>query len=120
MAIPIAKCVTIPASYNSVFNVGADEPYAVNDLAKVVCREFGVEPDINYLNARNEVLHAYSDHSKARKVFGEPTGISLEDGIARMAKWAKAVGARAGQEFENIEITEKLPDGWGIAKPVLK
>jgi UDP-glucose 4-epimerase len=120
VAIPIAKCVTIPASYNSVFNVGADEPYAVNDLAKVVCREFGVEPDINYLNARNEVLHAYSDHSKARKIFGEPTGISLEDGIARMAKWAKAVGARAGQEFENIEITEKLPDGWGIAKPVLK
>jgi UDP-glucose 4-epimerase len=120
VAIPIAKCVVIPASYNKVFNVGADEPYAVNDLAKVVCKEFGVEPDINYLNARNEVLHAYSDHSKARKIFGEPTGISLEEGIARMAKWAKAVGARAGQEFENIEITEKLPDGWGIAKPVLK
>lgn len=116
VAIPIAKCVNIPAAYNSVFNVGADEPYAVNDLATVVCNEFGVEPDINYLNARNEVLHAYSDHSKARKVFGEPTGITLQEGIARMAKWAKAVGARQGQEFGNIEITEKLPDGWGIAK----
>jgi hypothetical protein len=38
-----------------------------------------------------------------------------------MAKWAKEVGARQGQEFGNIEITEKLPDGWGINKqPVLK
>jgi UDP-glucose 4-epimerase len=121
VAIPIARCVEIPASYNQVFNVGADEPYAVNDLATVVCKEFGVTPDINYLSARNEVMHAYSDHSKARKIFGAPTGISLQEGIARMAKWARKVGARQGQEFGNIEIAEKLPDGWGISKqPVLK
>ena len=118
VAIPIAKCVNIPAAYNSVFNVGADKPYTVNELAKVVCKEFGVEPDINHLSARNEVMHAYSDHSKARRVFGEPTGISLKEGISRMAAWAKEVGARQGQEFDNIEITEKLPDGWAISKMV--
>ena len=39
-----------------------------------------------------------------------------EEGIARMAAWAKKTGARQGQEFENIEITEKLPDGWNLAK----
>jgi len=83
-----------------------------------VCKEFGVEPDINYLSARNEVLHAYSDHTKAHQVFGDPTGISLDEGINRMASWAKRVGARQGQEFDNIEITEKLPDGWGIKKTV--
>lgn len=118
VAIPIARCVNIPAAYNQVFNVGADKPYTVNELAKVVCAEFGVKPDIKHLNARNEVMHAYSDHSKARQVFGEPTDISLKEGIARMAKWAKAVGARQGQEFNNIEIREKLPDGWAIAKAV--
>jgi UDP-glucose 4-epimerase len=119
VAIPIAKCVNIPAAYNQVFNVGADKPYTVNELAKVVCAEFGVKPDIKYLNARNEVMHAYSDHGKARQVFGAPTDISLKEGISRMAKWAREVGARQGQEFSNIEITEKLPDGWAIAK-VLK
>ena len=118
VAIPIAKSVEIPAAYNQVFNVGADKPYAVNELAKVVCNEFGVSPDINYLNARNEVLHAYSDHSKAQKVFGEPTGIDLAEGIARMAAWARKVGARQSQEFGQIEITEKLPDGWAIGKSV--
>ncbi len=114
VAIPIAKCVNIPESYNKVFNIGADKPYSVNELATVVCNEFGVEPNINYLNARNEVLHAYSDHTKAHRVFGAPTGIDLKEGISKMAEWAKRVGARQGQEFENIEITEKLPDGWGI------
>jgi UDP-glucose 4-epimerase len=116
VAIPIAKSVNNSAAQNQVFNIGADKPYTVNELATVVCKEFGVEPDIKYLNARNEVLHAYSDHAKAHRVFGEPTGISLGEGIARMAAWAKKTGARQGQEFENIEIIEKLPDGWNLAK----
>lgn len=112
VAIPIAKSVNIPAAYNQVFNIGADKPYTVNELAKVVCACFGVTPDINYLQARNEVMHAYSDHTKAHGVFGEGSGVTLEEGIARMAKWANRVGARQSKEFDNIEITEKLPQGW--------
>jgi UDP-glucose 4-epimerase len=114
VAIPVAKCVGIKGAYNQVFNIGADKPYTVNELATVVCNEFGVEPDINYLTARNEVLHAYSDHTKAHQVFGSSAGLSLAEGIARMSTWAKRVGARQSQEFGNIEIAEKLPDGWGI------
>ncbi|MGB3008464.1 MAG: NAD-dependent epimerase/dehydratase family protein [Chitinophagaceae bacterium] len=114
VAIPVAKCINIEKSFNQVFNIGADKPYTVNELATVVCKEFGVEPSINYLNARNEVLHAYSDHSKAHSIFGASTGISLDEGITRMSAWAKKVGARQSQEFGNIEIIEKLPDGWGI------
>jgi UDP-glucose 4-epimerase len=116
VAIPIAKSVTIPAAQNEVFNIGADKPYTVNELATVVCNEFGVKADIKHLSARNEVLHAYSDHAKAHRVFGEPTGITLQEGIKRMAAWAKKTGARQGQEFENIEIMEKLPDGWNLTK----
>ncbi len=118
VAIPIARCVTIPEAYNEVFNIGADQPYSVNELAQVVSEEFGVKPNLKYLAARNEVLHAYSDHSKAHRVFGAPTGIDLRDGIRRMAAWARKVGARQSQEFDNIEITEKLPEGWGVKKEV--
>jgi UDP-glucose 4-epimerase len=119
VAIPIVKSAFTKEAYNQVFNVGADKPYTVNELAQVVAAEFGVKPDIRYLAARNEVLHAYSDHTKAHKVFGEATGISLQDGIARMAAWARRVGARQSKEFDNIEITEKLPDGWEVKKKVL-
>lgn len=118
VAIPIAKSVQLEEAYNHVFNIGADKPYTVNELAEVVASEFGVKPDINYLSARNEVLHAYADHGKALKVFGKGSGVSLDLGIRNMASWAKKVGARQSQEFDNIEITEKLPDGWNISKPV--
>lgn len=118
VAIPIAKCVNNEKAYNQVFNIGADKPYSVNELATVVSDEFGVQPNINYLSARNEVLHAYSDHTKAHAIFGKDahSGIDLKEGIHRMAEWAKKVGARASQEFANIEITEKLPDGWQVKK----
>ena len=120
VAIPIAKCVNVPAAYNEVFNIGADKPYTVNELAEVVCADFGVASSINYLSARNEVMHAYSDHAKASKIFGTSKSISLQEGIARMAAWARKVGARQSKIFDNIEIAEKLPDGWGIAKKVVE
>ena len=116
VAIPIAKSVNIPGAYNQVFNIGADKPYTVNELATVVSEEFGVAPAINHLEARNEVQHAYSDHSRAQRVFGAPSGVDLREGIRRMAAWAKRVGARQSQEFSSIEIQEKLPQGWAIEK----
>lgn len=112
VAIPIAHCVDIPAAFNQVFNIGADKPFSVNELAKVVCKSFGVSPDIKYLHARNEVVHAYADHSKAHKVFDIRSTVSLEEGIGKMAEWAKRTGARKSKEFDNIEISENLPDGW--------
>ena len=119
VAIPIAKCVDIPSATNQVFNIGADKPYSVSELATVVCEDFNVTPNVTHLTARNEVLHAYSDHAKAHTVFGEPTGIDLKGGIARMAAWARKVGARQSQEFHNIEITEKLPEGWDLKKAAI-
>jgi len=112
VAIPIAQCVTIPKAYNEVFNIGANKPYTVSELATIVAKYFGVTPNINFLRARKEVLHAYSDHAKAHKIFGDSSAVSLDQGIAKMAEWAKKVGARKGQEFKNIEITKNLPEGW--------
>jgi len=112
VAIPIAKSVTIPAAYNEVFNIGADKPYTINELVKVVSDQLGVKPNVTHLSARKEVQHAYSDHSKAHKVFGTSGAVSLEEGIRKMAQWAKKVGARKGQEFSNIEVRKNMPDGW--------
>lgn len=117
VAIPIANSVNIKEAYNNVFNIGADKPYSVKELATVVCNEFNVEPNINFLEERNEVLHAYSDHQKAHNVFGDSANISLAEGISKMAAWAKKTGARKSQEFGNIEITEKLPQGWNSTNP---
>ena len=86
--------------------------FTVNDLAETVCREFGIKPNINYLQARKEVLHAYSDHSKVQKVFQYQKKSSLQNGIHAMAEWAKKVGVRKSKMFENIEIMRILPPSW--------
>ncbi len=114
VAVPIARSVTLPAAYNQVFNIGADRPYTINELVQVVGKCFNTTPSVKHLAARNEVMHAYSDHTKAKNIFQFSSGLTLEDGIRRMAEWAKKVGARQSKEFGNIEIAEKLPEGWGI------
>lgn len=108
----IAESARRPDVYGEVFNVGADTPYTVNDLAAVVGKEFGVTPKINYLEARNEVKHAYSSHEKVAKYFPNIPKFSLEAGIHRMAEWAKTHGPRTSQEFGNIEVMKNLPPSW--------
>jgi UDP-glucose 4-epimerase len=108
----IAKSVNVPQAYGQVVNIGADQPYSVQYLAEVVARAFDQEPQIQYLDARNEVLHAYSDHAKAQQLFGAQAAVDLQDGIARMAAWAQRVGARHSQSFDAIEIHRNLPPSW--------
>ena len=104
----------IPAAYNQVFNIGGDQEYSVNELAKTVMKVLKKEQPIRYLTARNEVLHAYSDHTKAKKVFKIKNAdfIDLETGVAKMAAWALTTGPRKTPHFTNIEIYEKLPKVW--------
>jgi len=108
----IARSVEISATYNEIINIGADTPFTINELAQVVCDAFGIKPNIQYLPARNEVQHAYADHSKAARLFGISTKVPLEVGIRRMAEWARQVGSRQSKCFENIEVTKNLPPNW--------
>lgn len=110
----IANSVNIPAAYNEVFNIGGDIDYSVNELAETVMEVMNLKQDISYQPARNEVLHAYSDHTKAKKVFGldEKNFVSLKDGVAKMAAWVDTVGSRSSGYFGEIEIEEKLPPIW--------
>jgi UDP-glucose 4-epimerase len=108
----IARSVQAPAAYNQIFNIGADEPYTVNELAGVIAREFSAEAQIRNLPARNEVYSAYASHEKAREVLGASASVSLADGVRRMARWARLAGSRKGKPFGGIEIGLKLPPSW--------
>lgn len=108
----IANSVNIPAAYNQVINVGADQDYSVKELASSVMEAMEIKGELRYLPARNEVLHAYSDHSKAKALFGDTASTTLLDGLKKMTGWAKSAGIRKSTKFENIELTEKLPSFW--------
>ena len=112
LAPHIALCINNPKALNQVINIGAEKNYTVKELASAVMVAMGIKGEIRSLPARNEVLHAYSDHTKAHNIFGHNDDTDLNEGLKRMAKWAKAVGVRKSSTFENIEITEKLPSFW--------
>src|SRR5256714_15101870 len=61
----IARSIDVPGAANETFNVGADTPYTVLELAQTVARVLDVaDPEIDFLPPRQEVVHAFSDHSK--------------------------------------------------------
>lgn len=108
----IANCVNIPAAYNQVFNIGADKDYSVKELAESVMKAMDISGELRYLPARNEVLHAHSDHSKAQNILGVKSETSLNDGLSKMVGWVKKAGVKKSSKFKNIEILEKLPPVW--------
>jgi UDP-glucose 4-epimerase len=108
----IVNSAFLPEAQNQIFNIGADKDYSVNELATLTMKAMGLKGEIRYLEARNEVVHAHADHSKVKKIFGEVPLTSLEDGLNRMAQWAKNAGVRKSKHFGEIEILEKLPPIW--------
>jgi UDP-glucose 4-epimerase len=108
----IAASVDFPAARNQIFNVGADVPHTVNELADVVAQAIGKPSKVNHLDARNEVKIAFSDHSKAERVFGKRTKTTLSEGVHAMAAWVREHGARESCIFEGIEVLRNMPPSW--------
>jgi UDP-glucose 4-epimerase len=108
----IGNSVDVAAARNQVFNVGADVPYTVNELTEAVGEAMGAKCRTVNLDARNEVKAAFSDHSKAERVFGKKSETTLRDGIRAMAEWVKAHGARESSIFEDIEVRKNMPASW--------
>lgn len=109
----IAASIERPECYQQTFNVGADTPYSVLQLAQTVAKELGTEANIRHLDARNEVVHAFSSHDLVQKHFGDLIkNVSLEDGVKRMAGWVKETGSMEGTPFSGIEVYKNLPASW--------
>ena len=108
----LAEAIDVPAAWNQVFNVGADQPYSLNELARAVAAAMGAEPRVTHLEARHEVAHAHASHDKVRRVFGERRLTALDDGLQTMAAWVRAHGARASTTFDAIEIRKNMPPSW--------
>lgn len=108
----IARAVTVPAAHNEVFNIGADKPFSVLDLAKTIANAMDAEENIEFLPARKEVVDAYCDHTKAKKVFNIKSTVDIKTGIQKMATWAKNVGPMEPKKFKDIEIVKNMPPSW--------
>jgi len=112
IALTLARSPLVREARNQVFNIGADQPFSVHDLAHEVARAMEASPRIIYLPPRQEVVMAFSDHSACHRVFGNGYQTPLEAGLKRMAAWVKENGSRRSKDFKNIEISRNLPEAW--------
>jgi UDP-glucose 4-epimerase len=109
----IARSPLVSQAWGQTFNIGADTPYTVLELAQEVAAAFGRPCEVKHLEARNEVVHAYADHSRVKRVFPpEREPVSLQAGIRRMAAWVEKRGAKQPVVYSNIEIEKNLPPSW--------
>ena len=108
----LARSIEVPQAYNDVFNIGADTPYTINHLAEVVAKVMNKPLNKIHLESRDEVVHAYADHEKAKTVFRYEPKFDLEHGVRRQVDWALKVGAKKSAEFNNIEVEKNLPASW--------
>lgn len=108
----LARSVLHKEAYNETFNVGTDSVLTVREVAKRVCEAMGVAVNIQYLDERNEVKHAYSSHEKLQRVFPVSGSMSFDEGLRSMVEWAKRIGSRQSKPFDGIEVRKNLPASW--------
>ena len=108
----LARCIELPETVGETYNIGGDNVYTVNELARRTAAVMGVDLSVNYLPKRNEVHSAYADHSKARKAFALADTVDLEEGLSRMADWVKDQGPQEPSVFSGVEIRKNLPPSW--------
>jgi UDP-glucose 4-epimerase len=108
----MARAIDEPRAWNQVFNIGADEPCTLTDLATRVAAAMAVEPRVRHLPERHEVRDAHANHEKVRRVLGAETSTTLDAGLRRMAAWVRAQGARSSPPFKDIEVRKNLPGVW--------
>jgi UDP-glucose 4-epimerase len=108
----LAEALGNGRAWNRVFNIGADRPTSLADLARQVAASMDVPPLIAHVPARHEVKHVYAAHDALAEVFGPRQETPLADGLRRMAGWVRERGARASAPFQGIEIAAGLPPVW--------
>jgi UDP-glucose 4-epimerase len=112
IAPSLAAAPLVAAARNRIFNVGAEQPVTVRQLAETVADVMGCECRIQHLPPRQEVEVAFADHSRWQEVFGPVAFTPLHSGLEQMARWVRSVGVRQTPPFTDIEIARGLPESW--------
>jgi UDP-glucose 4-epimerase len=108
----IARAGYTKEAEGQIINVGAAEPYTVKELAEMTAKVMGVDIKPVHLPPRKEVKHAHCTIEKSVRLLGYKTSVTLEEGLHRMAAWAKSVGPQAQQTWDSYEVVENIPPYW--------
>lgn len=99
-----------------IINIGGKYPITVNKLTEMVYKYMNVSYNISPIkhlpDRPNEVKFAYCTWEKSANLLGYDEKIGVEEGISRMAKWAKEKGPQEWSEERLTLWNEKAPSIW--------
>jgi CDP-glucose 4,6-dehydratase len=91
----LAIADALPDAGGEAFNAGGDEPHAVGEVVRLVCRLAGtdVAPDIRGKGTPDgEIDRQYVDSAKLRALTGWSPQVGLEEGLRRTIDWYRRHG----------------------------
>ena len=97
-----------------IFNIGADKEITILEGANIIQsigKDHGYESEIVHYEPRNEVMFAYSDHSKAKNILGFEDRTVLEVTFNEMFEWASNHSHREVKNIE-YELENKMYSFW--------
>jgi dTDP-L-rhamnose 4-epimerase len=78
------------AAANEVFNIGSGNAYTVTEIAQKlagILNKEHIQPEITGKYRVGDIRHCFSDISKAKAILDYEPEITLEQGLAELAKW---------------------------------
>jgi len=99
--------------HGQIINVGGMRPITINRLAELVCRHFDGGHGVVHVEDRpREVKRAWSTWEKSVRLLGYDEKVGIEEGIRRMASWAKQLGPQDWVTDPLELVNEKTPRPW--------
>jgi UDP-glucose 4-epimerase len=111
----VIKAGFLEETKGEIINIGPLEEYTINRLAESVLKAFSRTDLVpEHIEDRpREVKHAYCTNDKAIALLGYKTSVSLDEGVGRMAEWAKKLGPQDFKYLEQLELEgSKIPETW--------
>lgn len=96
------------------FNIGADSYMSIAEAAsrfQSVAKHNDLDTSVVHLEPRDEVIFAYCDHTKAKKMLNFKDDTQFEVLVDKMIKWAKNQPQRP-VKFMDYEIEKKMYSFW--------
>lgn len=95
--------------YSGVLNIGSGVSVSVYDLARMMIQVGGWDVPIRVTGAFRvgDVRHAFADTSRASRVLGFNTTISLEEGLRKWLQWAERSDYRDSTDSAAAQLTER-------------
>ncbi|OGO06381.1 MAG: nucleoside-diphosphate-sugar epimerase [Chloroflexi bacterium RBG_13_56_8] len=84
-----------------VFNVGAERPTTILEVARALAKALGVEiePQVVGKFREGDIRHCYADISKAQRLLGYEPKVAFEKGIADLVVWVR--------EQESVDLVDR-------------